>query len=119
MASKKIKINPSYTPKFDRYTKKQTDAFNAVLRDEIEDEILLNPLVGQQKSGDLADYWVHKFRHKKLEYLIAYRFPDYAGKSQEIRELLTRNDVDLNIEIIEVELSQVGPHENFYRDLKK
>lgn len=57
-----------------------------------------NPDIGEKKKGDLAELWVYKFRSRDQLYLLGY----------------TRdNDVRL------VYLEAVGPHENFYRDLKR
>lgn len=120
MASKKITVTPTYTPNFERFKKKQHKVFVAILQEVIEDEIFPNPLIGVQKGGDLVDYWIHKFTHQKKEYLIAYRFPDFKGQGDKLRELLqAKQPPNLTIEILHVEFTQVGPHENFYRDLKK
>ena len=56
-----------------------------------------NPNVGKQKKGDLAQLWVYKFRSQGQLYLLGY----------------TREDA-LRL----VYLEALGPHENFYRDLK-
>ena len=57
--------------------------------------IAQNPQIGQQKLGDLAEFWVYKFRMNKQLTLLAYRY-----------------DEDVII------LHALGSHENFYRDLK-
>lgn len=57
-----------------------------------------NPEIGERKVGDLASLFVHKFRSQGQLYLLGY----------------TRDE-----EVRLVYLSAVGPHENFYRDLKK
>jgi mRNA-degrading endonuclease RelE of RelBE toxin-antitoxin system len=54
-----------------------------------------NPVIGEEKKGDLSGVYVHKFKIKTIQYLISYR---------------TIND--------ELELIMIGPHENYYRDLK-
>ena len=56
-----------------------------------------NPDIGERKKGDLAQMWVHKFRSQGQLYLLGY----------------TRED-----EVRLVYLEALGPHENFYRDLK-
>lgn len=122
MVSKTFKLTPSYTPKFNKFLKKQGDVFTAVVRDEISDVILVEPLKGVQKSGDLSDFWIYKFKFKKQEFLIAYRFPNYLGKPAEVREILASkgtSNIEVEIIDIEVELKKVGPHENFYDELKK
>lgn len=58
--------------------------------------VLKNPEIGEQKKGDLQGVYVCKCKITKQLYLIAYQF---------------NND--------ELTLLMVGPHENFYRDLKK
>lgn len=122
MVSTTIKLTPSYTPKFNKFLQKNGDVFTAAAQDEVDDVILVDPLAGVQKSGDLSDFWVHKFKFKKQQYLIAYRFPQYLGKPDEVRRQLTSKqgtDVEVEIINIEVELKKIGPHENFYDELKK
>lgn len=58
-------------------------------------EILENPEVGEQKKGDLQGAYVYKCKITKQLFLIAYQFDEAA-----------------------LTLLMVGPHENFYRDLK-
>lgn len=122
MVSTTIKLTPSYTPKFKKFVEKQGDAFAAAVEDEINDVILATPLQGVQKSGDLSNFWIHKFKFKKQEFLIAYRFPEYEGKPDEVRKALASKKgpgVEVEILNIDVELKKVGPHENFYKELKK
>lgn len=122
MISKKIKLTPSYSPRFDKFLQKKGVAFTAAVEDEVNDVILANPLEGVQKSGDLADFWIHKFKFNKQEFLIAYRFPQYKGKPSEVRKKLTSKaaaTIEVEIINIEVELKKIGPHENFYEELKK
>ncbi len=52
--------------------------------------------IGEEKRGDLRGIFVHKFRIKAVEYLLAYRM---IGE--------------------DLELIMMGPHENYYRDLTK
>ena len=56
-----------------------------------------NPDIGQQKKGDLIHLWVYKFRLNNQVYLLGY----------------TREET-LRL----IYLEALGPHENFYRDLK-
>ena len=58
-------------------------------------KIAENPSVGTEKKGDLRGVFVHKFNIKSIQYLLAYRF---VGD--------------------DLELIMIGPHENYYRDLK-
>ena len=52
--------------------------------------------LGKEKKGDLRGVFVHKFKLKTTQYLLAYR--KVGG---------------------DLELVMVGPHENYYRDLKQ
>lgn len=58
--------------------------------------ILENPKIGEQKKGDLQSVYVYKCKITKKLFLIAYQFDETT-----------------------LTLLMVGPHENFYRDLKK
>ena len=58
--------------------------------------IVDNPAIGEEKRGDLKGIFVHKFKIKTTDYLLAYQ-----------------------IAIEDLELIIIGPHENYYRDLKK
>jgi len=58
--------------------------------------IVENPGIGEEKKGDLRGVFVHKFQLKATQYLLAYR-----------------NLGD------DLELVMIGPHENYYRDLKQ
>ena len=55
-------------------------------------------IVDERKKGDLAQLWVHKFRSNGQLYLLGY----------------TREDA-----VQLVYLEALGPHENYYRDLKR
>jgi mRNA interferase RelE/StbE len=59
--------------------------------------IAKDPIIGEAKVGDLLGVYVYKFRLSQQQCLLAYRIVD-----QESIKLLT-----------------FGPHENFYRDLKR
>jgi mRNA interferase RelE/StbE len=58
-------------------------------------KIMQNPVIGAQKKGDLRGVFVHKFKIRTTPYLLSYRI---AGD--------------------DLELIMVGPHENYYRDMK-
>ena len=79
---------------FERKVKKFTKAEKKKLDEQIR-KIADNPSIGSEKKGDLRGVFVHKFKIQKLQYLLAYRF---AGE--------------------DLELIMIGPHENYYRDLK-
>ena len=55
-----------------------------------------NPALGEQKKGDLAGIFVHKFTHNTQLYLLAYTFDPATLK-----------------------LILLGTHENFYQELKR
>jgi len=82
-------------PAFKRVYKKlhanQRDAVHTAMR-----ELITNPLLGEEKKGDLTGVWVYKFDCINQLYLLAYLWNE-----------TTRTWLAL------------GPHENFYRDLKR
>ena len=65
-------------------------------------EVCNNPRMGQHKAGDLQGVFVYKFRFNRQEYLMAYQF-DYFADAREINW---------------IQFCQIGPHENFYTQLK-
>ena len=79
---------------FERKVKKFTKREKKKLDEEIR-RILNNPSIGSEKRGDLRGVFVHKFKIQTNQYLLAYRF---FGEN--------------------LELLMIGPHENYYRDLK-
>ena len=84
------------TPTFERAVKKLHKLQKAAL-DEAVRAITSQPDAGETKVGDLAGVQVYKFRMGNLLCLLAYR-------------ILDENTL---------KLLMVGPHENFYRDLKR
>lgn len=85
------------TRRFVRVYKKLTNATVIADADAAVVSIGNDPDIGERKKGDLAHLWVHKFRSQGQLYLLGY----------------TRED-----EVRLVYLEALGPHENFYRDLK-
>jgi hypothetical protein len=83
-----------FTLVFRRFVKKQSLPLQLVVQDEV-DRIITDPDIGEGKKGNLTGFRVHKFRFHRQEYLIAYEAGD--------EHLL---------------FIMIGPHENFYRDLK-
>jgi mRNA-degrading endonuclease RelE of RelBE toxin-antitoxin system len=84
------------TPTFERTVKKlhprqKTDLDAAILT------IASHPESGEAKCGDLSGVRVYKFRLANQLCLLAYRILDAES----------------------LKLLAVGPHENFYRDLKQ
>ncbi len=83
------------TPTFARTVKKLHARQKAELDDAVR-AIANDPGLGEAKVGDLAGIQVYKFRMANQLCLVAYRVLDEET----------------------IKLLMVGPHENFYRDLK-
>jgi mRNA interferase RelE/StbE len=79
---------------FENKVKKLSKEEKELLDDEIR-KIADSPLIGEEKKGDLRGIYVHKFKIKSLQYLLSYR--------------MIKSDM---------ELIMIGPHENYYKDLK-
>ena len=79
---------------FGNKVKKFSRPEKELLDDEIK-KIAENPLIGEEKKGDLRGVYVYKFKLKSLQYLLSYR--------------MIKSDL---------ELIMIGPHENYYRELK-
>jgi len=62
--------------------------------DEEVKKIAADPLIGEEKKGDLRGIFIYKFKIKSIQYLLSYRITKTA-----------------------LELIMIGPHENYYRDL--
>ena len=86
------------TRRFTRAYKKLTNTTLIADTDGAVATVAQDPDVGERKKGDLAQLWVYKFRSQGQLYLLGY----------------TRED-----EVRLIYLEAVGPHENFYRDLKR
>lgn len=85
------------TRRFARIYKKLHDNIIADVDTAVE-TIHANPDAGEKKRGDLSELWVYKFRSQGQLYLLGY----------------TRDEA-----IRLIYLEAIGPHENFYRDLKR
>lgn len=85
------------TPTFKRAVKKlhanQKQDLNQAIRELIDE-----PLLGEQKKGDLHFLRVYKFKMQKQLTLLGYSYEDGT---------------------LVLELMALGSHENFYRDLKR
>jgi mRNA-degrading endonuclease RelE of RelBE toxin-antitoxin system len=81
----------SFEKKVKKMSKSEKDALDREVKRISEDSSL-----GEEKKGDLKDVFVHKFKLKTTQYLLAYR--KVGG---------------------DLELVMTGPHENYYRDLKQ
>lgn len=86
------------TRRFVRVYKKLTSTTLIADTDDAVATVADNPDVGERKKGDLAQLWVHKFRSQGQLYLLGYT------REEEVRLIY---------------LEALGPHENFYRDLKR
>jgi mRNA-degrading endonuclease YafQ of YafQ-DinJ toxin-antitoxin module len=80
---------------FEKKVKKLNNKEKHELDNEIK-KIVQNPSVGTEKKGDLRGIFVHKLILQNQLYLLAYRV----------------------IKEESIELITLGPHENYYRDLK-
>lgn len=85
------------TRRFGRQYKKLHNN-TAVDVDLAVESVTRNPEIGERKKGDLAALRVFKFRSGDQLYLLGYT-------------------VDKGVRLVYLEA--VGPHENFYRDLKR
>jgi len=85
------------TRRFARQYKKLHDNIAADVDDAVE-VVAENPGVGERKKGDLAQLLVYKFHSQGQLYLLGYT-------------------LDEGVRLVYLEA--VGPHENFYRDLKR
>ena len=86
----KILQSRSFERKVKKFTKREKNKLDEQIR-----KITDNPFIGSEKKGDLRELYVHKFKLQTIQYLMAYRF---VGE--------------------DLELVMIGPHENYYRDLK-
>lgn len=85
------------TRRFARQYKKLHDNVAADVDHAVAD-VAANPEIGARKKGDLAALRVVKFRSQGQLYLLGYTVEDAVRL---------------------VYLEAVGPHENFYRDMKR
>jgi mRNA interferase RelE/StbE len=86
----KIYQSRSVEKKVKRMSKFEKDSLDWEIK-----RIEADPLIGEEKKGELRGVFVHKFKLKTTQYLISYR---KIGR--------------------DLELVMIGPHENYYRDLK-
>lgn len=97
----KLSLNQPYQqkayPKYNRVKKKFPSLFRKKLT-EAENIIAFDPLIGEEKAGDLKGIRVYKFKLFDQQILLAYQ----ADEDKK-----------------EVIFAAVGGHENFYRDLKQ
>lgn len=87
------------TPSFTR-TAKKLHAKDKKVLDQAVKNIANDPTIGEEKKGDLLGVFVYKFKLNTQETLLAYGLKPDKLKPKEII------------------LLAVGPHENFYAQLK-
>ncbi len=81
----------SFEKKIKKISKSEKDVLDREIKQIAEDSAM-----GEEKKGDLKDVFVQKFKLKTTQYQLAYR--KIGG---------------------DLELVMIGPHENYYRDLKQ
>ncbi len=86
----KIYQSRSFEKKIKRMHRREKEILDQEIRN-----IADHPSIGDEKKGDLRGIIVRKFKIKTAAYLLAYRM------------------VGADLELI-----MIGPHENYYRDLK-
>ena len=80
---------------FEQRVKRFSKAQKLALDEQVL-RIARNPGAGTEKRGDLRGVFVHKFKIRDVQYLLAYRVKEQR-----------------------LELIMIGPHQNYYRDLKR
>jgi mRNA-degrading endonuclease RelE of RelBE toxin-antitoxin system len=86
----KIFQSRSFERKVKKFTKPEKNKLDEQIRKITDD-----PFIGSEKKGDLRGVYVYKFKLQNVQYSVAYRF---VGE--------------------DLEMVMIGPHENYYRDLK-
>ncbi len=84
-------------PRFSK-AKKKLPATAQLATDDAVRGVIADPLSGEQKAGALRNVRIVKFKVGNQQLLLAYQFE-------------ARRNV--------IEVLDVGPHENFYRELQK
>ena len=96
VADPKLPRNLVQAPRFGK-SKRKLPASGQLQVDEEVKKLLVDPFAGEPKTGALKEVRVVKFKVRPQQLLLAYQF-----------------DEKRNV----IEALDVGPHENFYRDLK-
>jgi mRNA-degrading endonuclease RelE of RelBE toxin-antitoxin system len=86
----KVYQSSSFAKKVKKLKPKQKQYLDVAVK-----EIISDPQIGIEKKGDLKGVFVHKFKIQGVLFLLSYRS---LGE--------------------DLELIMLGPHENYYRDLK-
>jgi mRNA-degrading endonuclease RelE of RelBE toxin-antitoxin system len=88
--SVQLEQKPAFKRTYRKLHNNQREAVHLAIR-----AVITDPKLGEEKKGDLAGVFVYKFDCVNQQYLLAYQWDETK------RVLLA-----------------LGPHENFYRDLK-
>ena len=93
MSSDKIRVvvSPTFSRKLKKLKSKEKEEMDGAVR-----TIIAKPECGEAKKGDLLGVRVYKFKLNKQQILLSYEVKEEA-----------------------IYLFTFGPHENFYRDLKR
>jgi mRNA interferase RelE/StbE len=86
----KVYQSSSFARTVKKFEKNQKLELDAEIKKIVQD-----PSIGTEKKGDLRGVFVHKLKLQSSLYLLSYRM--LGG---------------------DIELIMIGPHENYYRDLK-
>lgn len=88
--SVQIEQKPAFKRVYKKLHNNQREAVHTAIR-----AVVADPKLGEEKKGDLAGVYVYKFDCVNQLFLLAYRW----DKTKRV-------------------LLAIGPHENFYRELK-
>jgi len=88
-----VNQSKSFKKASEKLHRNQKDCLNRIIKIIVDD-----PSIGDSKIGDLSGIYVYKFKMINQETLLAYFY---------------------NHQTSTLTLLKLGPHENFYRDLKK
>ena len=97
MSAEQNEIDVYESNLFSRQIAKLSEKQVKVVEDEI-DKIIDDPETGERKVGDLSHLWVHKFKLDGQLVLLGYSWVENK---------------------LELYLLNIGPHENFYQEVKK
>jgi len=88
--SVQLEQKPAFKRAYKKLMDNQREAVHSAIR-----AVIVDPKLGEEKKGDLVGVFVYKFDCVNQQYLLAYQW-------NETKRILLA----------------LGPHENFYRDLK-
>jgi mRNA-degrading endonuclease RelE of RelBE toxin-antitoxin system len=97
MSEEQREISVYETRRFEKALQKLPESVLSLVEDEI-DRIIADPLMGEQKKGDLSHLWVHKFKIDASQILLGYSWVE---------------------DRLALYLLSFGSHENFYQGMKK